>query len=291
LKLTQKPTRKKLQERIDELEIEIVHCRTREEAIYNASKNISSDLSLEKALNNIVLQITDTLNLSGCSISIWNREHDQLETMVDYSRVHPEKLDEVGAVYPLKNFPKTRFVLEEGRTAIIQHDDSSEEKSELALMSTFKILTLVMSPLIAKNKVIGLLELYEEEKSRIYSNDEINLIESLASHAAIAIRNSHLYEKAQQEISERKNAEEELRELVDKLEKTLDEVKTLSGLLPICAQCKKIRDDKGYWNNVESFIEKRLDTSFSHGLCPDCTDQLYGGEQWYIQMKKEKGID
>jgi PAS domain S-box-containing protein len=59
------------------------------------------------------------------------------------------------------------------------------------------------------------------------------------------------------------------------------EVKTLSGLLPICVSCKKIRDDKGYWNQIESYIHKHSEAQFSHGICPECMDKIYGEEDWY----------
>ena len=59
------------------------------------------------------------------------------------------------------------------------------------------------------------------------------------------------------------------------LQNALDNVKTLSGLLPTCAKCKKIRDDRGYWNNLERYIEQHLDVLFSHGLCPDCLQDFY----------------
>jgi hypothetical protein len=52
-------------------------------------------------------------------------------------------------------------------------------------------------------------------------------------------------------------------------------VKTLSGLLPICSSCKKIRDDKGYWNRLETYIETRTEADFTHGICPDCARKLY----------------
>jgi len=52
-------------------------------------------------------------------------------------------------------------------------------------------------------------------------------------------------------------------------------VKTLSGLLPICAKCKKIRDDNGYWNQIEAFISAHSDADFTHGICPDCSSALY----------------
>lgn len=53
------------------------------------------------------------------------------------------------------------------------------------------------------------------------------------------------------------------------------EVKMLSGLLPICASCKKIRDDRGYWNQIETFLIERSDATFSHGICPECREKLY----------------
>jgi hypothetical protein len=59
------------------------------------------------------------------------------------------------------------------------------------------------------------------------------------------------------------------------LHKALDEVKTLSGFLPICASCKNIRDDKGYWNQIEAYISEHSDAEFSHGICPGCAKKLY----------------
>jgi PAS domain S-box-containing protein len=77
------------------------------------------------------------------------------------------------------------------------------------------------------------------------------------------------------DISERKLAEEE-RDLliIDHLE-ALSRIKTLSGLLPICAACKRIRDDKGYWSQIETYISKHSDALFSHGICPDCAKNMY----------------
>jgi hypothetical protein len=60
-----------------------------------------------------------------------------------------------------------------------------------------------------------------------------------------------------------------------KLHLALQEVKTLSGLLPICANCKRIRDDRGYWNRVEEFFKKRTNLEFTHSICPECMRKLY----------------
>ena len=59
------------------------------------------------------------------------------------------------------------------------------------------------------------------------------------------------------------------------LGKALEEIKTLRGIVPICAGCRKVRDDKGYWEQVEVYVEKRTDAQFSHGLCPECLGRLY----------------
>lgn len=92
-------------------------------------------------------------------------------------------------------------------------------------------------------------------------------------------------------ITKRKLAEIGLKKEHDKLSRAMEEIKALSGLLPICASCKKIRDDKGYWNQLESFIEERSEASFSHGLCPDCSEQIYGREKWYKVMKGKKSSE
>ena len=62
---------------------------------------------------------------------------------------------------------------------------------------------------------------------------------------------------------------------VQELQTALTEIKTLRGIIPICANCKKIRDDKGFWQQVESYVSARTDADFSHGICPDCAKKLY----------------
>jgi HAMP domain-containing protein len=90
------------------------------------------------------------------------------------------------------------------------------------------------------------------------------------------------------DITNRKDIEKEREQLIAQLKEALSKIKTLSGFLPICAHCKKIRDDKGYWNEIESYIHDHSDAEFSHGMCPECSDQLYGDEDWYIKMKLKK---
>ncbi len=60
------------------------------------------------------------------------------------------------------------------------------------------------------------------------------------------------------------------------LKKARDEIKKLKGIIPICCNCKKIRNDSGYWEQVETYIENHSNAEFTHGICPDCTEKLYG---------------
>ena len=77
------------------------------------------------------------------------------------------------------------------------------------------------------------------------------------------------------DISQRKAAEAERERLILQLQDALKHVKTLSGLLPICASCKKIRDSQGNWHNLEIYIRKNTEADFTHGICPDCRHALY----------------
>jgi len=81
--------------------------------------------------------------------------------------------------------------------------------------------------------------------------------------------------------------EEERKILILKLQEALKEVKQLSGFLPICSHCKQIRDDKGYWNQIESYISAHSEALFSHGICPDCAKKLYPEFDLYPEKNED----
>jgi len=82
-------------------------------------------------------------------------------------------------------------------------------------------------------------------------------------------------EELVRDITERKQASDDLLSEKKKLEKALAEIRTLRGIIPICCVCKKIRDDKGYWNQIEAYVKEHSDAEFSHGICPDCAEKFY----------------
>jgi PAS domain S-box-containing protein len=83
------------------------------------------------------------------------------------------------------------------------------------------------------------------------------------------------YERLREEDLKRRQEQEEREKLIGELQEALAKVKTLSGFIPICASCKKIRDDKGYWNQIEAYISAHSEIEFSHSLCPECAKKLF----------------
>ncbi len=102
------------------------------------------------------------------------------------------------------------------------------------------------------------------------------------------------------QLGKREEAENELESTIERLSKALKEVKQLSGLLPICASCKKIRDSRGSWQPLEAYISAKSEATFSHGICPECSQKLYpeyhAGEhgkdaesQWVLKSQASQG--
>lgn len=122
--------------------------------------------------------------------------------------------------------------------------------------------------LISYNKKkLGILEV-ADLKFPEYMERYLNLTLSMVLVCGLAIENARRY----QTIKEIENA---LRKEKEKLEAALSNVKQLTGLLPICSHCKKIRDDKGYWNQIEVYIDQHSEARFSHGICQDCAKKYY----------------
>jgi GAF domain-containing protein len=113
-------------------------------------------------------------------------------------------------------------------------------------------------PILREQKIVAVLGIGNKEQD--YTEKDV---ESVSYFADVAW-----------EITHRKQVEEALEKERSRLQKALDEVKTLRGIIPICASCKQIRDDKGYWRQVERYISDHTDAEFSHGICPECMTKL-----------------
>ncbi|MBN1904024.1 MAG: PAS domain S-box protein [Deltaproteobacteria bacterium] len=115
--------------------------------------------------------------------------------------------------------------------------------------------------------------------------------ESIPVNISVSILHEKDGEKAgyvlvARDITSQKIAENENKKLITELREAIENVKTLKGFIPICAKCKKVRDDQGYWSQIEKYISEHSDALISHGICPECAEELYGNEDWYKSEKK-----
>lgn len=113
--------------------------------------------------------------------------------------------------------------------------------------------SVALIPIKAKGETIGLIQL-NDKRTGLFTEDLIEFIEMIGEQIGLAIKNSLTYTK---------------------LKNALDEITALKRLLPICAGCKKIRDDKGYWHAVEIYFHEHAHTDFTHSMCPDCIKKFY----------------
>ncbi len=111
---------------------------------------------------------------------------------------------------------------------------------------------------------VALINGYEQGRKRLLENQR--LLEDRVKDRTMDLTKANL--ALERDIVERKRIEGELREAIA-------QVKTLTGLLPMCANCKKIRDDNGYWSSVEKYISSHTQAEFTHGICPECLEKLY----------------
>ena len=113
------------------------------------------------------------------------------------------------------------------------------------------------------------------ETSLLCKNGSAICVEVLSSPIRDENGDIVAYHGVARDITERKKSDEEREKLILQLQNALAEIKVLSGILPICSYCKKIRNDEGYWNQLESYLSKHSDILFSHGICPDCVKTAY----------------
>jgi GAF domain-containing protein len=125
----------------------------------------------------------------------------------------------------------------------------------------------------------GHAHLYKFLTIPVLSNDRIVAVLGVANketdYDESDIRQLTLLMNSVWQITERKRMGQERENLIHELKEALSKVKALSGLLPICASCKKIRNDKGYWEQMEIYIRDHSEAEFSHGICPECMKKLY----------------
>ena len=125
---------------------------------------------------------------------------------------------------------------------------------------------VLFAPLVLADKTVGIIGL--ANKAEDFTRRDADMATRFGELAAISLQNSIIQEQ-------RDRLEHEQEATIGQLREALDQVKTLSGLLPMCSICKKVRDDQGYWNKLEEYLSKHSSAEVSHGLCPDCVREHY----------------
>lgn len=125
---------------------------------------------------------------------------------------------------------------------------------------------VMFAPLVLEGKTVGIIGLANKDAD--FNDNDAKVATGFGELAAIALQNSR-------NLDDRIQAEKQREKTIIDLKKALAEVKKLSGLLPICSHCKKIRDDKGYWNQIEYYIHEHSEAEFSHSVCQECAKKYY----------------
>ncbi len=131
-----------------------------------------------------------------------------------------------------------------------------------------------------------------ETGERFYSREEV-FVRKDGTVFPVSVHSTPLWEEGKvvasvtafRDISNRKRIEQEREQLIEELQRAVGEIKTLHGIIPICASCKKIRDEDGAWHQMEAYISAHTDSQFSHGICKECTKKLY--PDLYLELHPE----
>jgi len=173
--------------------------------------------------------------------------------------IYANKATETMLGYPLNEIINT-FAFE-----IIHPDDIETIKNDMSSVSTDNQLPSREIRLLKKDDSYIDVEI----RGFVIALDEDKYLGAI-------IRDISSRKKREKELAVYRNRLEKLvKERTQKLEKALDEIKTLKGILPICMHCKKIRDDDGYWNQIEKYIHDRSEAEFTHSICPECIEKHY----------------
>ena len=116
---------------------------------------------------------------------------------------------------------------------------------------------------------------YEREYRILRKDGQIKWVHEFAKNICNEAGQPEFIEGVIYDISDRKKIEKEKGQIIGELQQALAKVKQLSGFLPICSSCKKIRNDEGYWSQIESYISDHSEAEFSHSICPQCANKLY----------------
>ena len=170
--------------------------------LVEAAAVVSSSLDVNQVLQVVAEQMISLLNVRGCAISDYDPEIKSVKLISDFGPIEWLNNKERDKPYYLDEYPLTRQVLVTGEPLLVRVDDPDLEANERRFMERNHIKVSLMLPLVTRDRTIGLVELIDDRLDHSFSESEIELVQTLASHAAIAIENARLYQHTQKYAEE-----------------------------------------------------------------------------------------
>ena len=218
--------------------------------LFETSAAISSSLALDEVLKTVAVQMARALEVSSCSISDWDSDREIITTLVaetaSADREAASAAADAGKSYALADYPATARVLHERRPEMVQADRPDADPAERALLEEMGQKSVLMIPLVTRDRVVGLAELYEHRHARAFSAADIRLGTALASQAAVSIENARLYERTDERLQARLDELTAMQRITRKLSATLD----LDGILETVLEGAILTTDATHGNVI-----------------------------------------
>ncbi|MDZ7666268.1 MAG: PAS domain S-box protein [Desulfotignum sp.] len=213
---------------------------------------------LERFLNDSLAILGETLDVSRVYLFEYHHETDSLDNTVEWCASEEAPQKDALQGLPAAAFPWWMTVLKDGGTICFSDIEDIPDEGAKEMLRPQGICSILVVPLFVADRFHGFIGFDECRFCREWPEEDVELLLAISRIIAGAEYKRQANETLEKKIDER------TRHLQDALEK----VKTLRSMLPICSYCKKIRDDQGYWNQIEEYIGKHSDTQFSHRYLP-----------------------
>ncbi len=217
---------------------------------------------------NIDIIVETTCKALNAAVALYNRlEGDLLKTWSIFNEPPGYKREDTPSGHICYDMTIRKRSADNLSPVVLENLEGSIWEKLDANVKAYNIKSYLAFPVLLENRVVGSLCVVDTVQ-RTYSQIEKDILEAFSK--AITLEEER---KLAQERLTKSN--EELTEKNKEIENYFQKVKVLNGLLPICASCKKIRDDKGYWNQIETYIHEHSEAEFSHSICQECMQKLY----------------
>lgn len=217
--------------------------------LYAASLSMYAATQGEDALYTIATYLLTVTATHNCVISSWDKEANEIVSQFGFSLGEPAA-DTPQTRYSLEEYPLTGEVLRQGRLATVRVDDPNADPAEVALMKTFDLKSLIMVPLVFQGRVVGLIELHDEQVCRDFSEQQIRMVEALSAQATLVIEMSALIEQNQKAASN----ERMINQITSKFQQTLDLESVLTTTITELSKALKLEEATIALGAEETFL-------------------------------------